>query len=85
MTGIIVRFGFLIALYCRCLADAQAAKLYVTNMSDDSLRLLKEPERTPKMERHLTIPVGKMPHVPVLSPDGKRLYIYMAGSDEVGV
>ena len=77
--------GFLAAfLFFMGLGEAIATKLYVTNISDNSLSITEGDWRNPKGWRVVkTISVGKMPHVPAVSPDGKKLFVTMAGSDEV--
>ena len=67
--------GFLVALFPFWgLGRALAAKLYVTNISDNSLSVIDANGKDPKSWKVTkTVSVGKMPHVPVVSPDGKKL------------
>jgi len=75
-----VRKTFLLSLlvglfFFGVLTTARAAKLYVTNMSDDSVSVIVATDwRQPTTWKvGKTITVGKMPHVPAISPDGKKL------------
>src|SRR3970282_1186937 len=87
MSRRIIVVGFLVALFSFVgLGRASALKLYVTNISDNSLSIIDAERKDPKSWTIIsTISVGKMPHVPAVSPNGKKLYVTMAGSDEVWV
>ena len=62
-------------------AFAEPARLYVTNLGGNSLSVIDG--RALRVTK--TIPTARDPHFAVPTPDGRRLYVTMAGADQVWV